>query len=249
MRSIAGWLGAALWIALLAVPPVAKAGDEVILVEPINAQLINLGFTAAQTIYQITPVNRPETICGNPGGDPNKLIPCYEFAMTYFSYDSAGRQVVHLPECNGVGPLDPSCETSNLCASRPPSFLPIGAPVCGDDRVDVLPLTTSTPLTLGPQPTSTWDGTSRTPLFLVFFDYTSSDGRFVAWTYHLPLIRIPRSAVVGGAPVIGIVIGRHTSLAGDQVNFGFFDIMNRVFPYNQTLGDVTNLVPEPLLFQ
>jgi hypothetical protein len=244
MKSMARWIGVAVSFAWLVSSPAAAAGNEVILVEPLNATLY---FGIFQSIYQQPAVMRPETICGNPGGSATNLVKCFEFAMTYFTYDAAdGRQRAHLPQCNAVGPLDADCEdpTNDLCAGNTTlDPFQILAPVCGEVRVDVLPLTSPDLLVLAPQSTGAWDGTSTTNR-VVYFDFIGADGRARPGRFILPLIRIPASQLNS---LLVLLVGRHTALSGDFFDFGFFNVINRVFPYNETLGDATNLIAEPLL--
>ena len=125
MKSVAVALGVVLASLAFALPANAQTtGDEVIFVEPLNR---GIQFNFMNEFWTAPAVNRPETVCGNPGGDPNKIIRCYEFAVTYVTYDTDGDTIIHLPECNGVNPLDPDCEANNLCVASVTPELSVAA--------------------------------------------------------------------------------------------------------------------------
>jgi len=249
MKAMARWLVPAFML-FLAAPPVVRADDENLVVEPLNT-----GVTAGilQSVYVAQRVQRPETICGNPDGNPAKLVECYEFALTYVSYDPSGQQIIHLPECNVVPADDPSCEANNGCTGRfDLDPLQIKAPVCGSLRIDILPLTTDQPLTLGQQTTGQWDGdlTNVSPLGDVYLE-TLVRGSFSGTSYQLPRVRIPTSAVhhlfADPTTTPAVVTATHTPLNPvDTFQFGFFNPLNRLFIFNQQLGDVFNTLVTPM---
>jgi hypothetical protein len=252
MKSMACCLVSALSLLLVAALPPAWAADEVIVVEPLNTTVF---FGFLQGVFAAPKVQRPETICGNPSGDPTKLIDCYEFAITYASYDASGQQIFHLPECNGVPADNLLCDApiNNLCAGNL-SLDPrqIKAPVCGELRVDVLPLTTDEPLTLGQQTTGSWDGdlTNTSPLGEVYLWAMQNGTLDGGTTYSLPRVRIPASAVhhLFSDPTTtpAVVSGTHTT--GNTFQLGYFNVFNRLFIFNQQLGDVCNTVTTPMFF-
>jgi hypothetical protein len=251
MKAMTRWLVAA-FVLFLAAPGTLRADDENLVVEALNT-----GVTAGilQSVYVAQRVQRPETICGNPNGSPANLVDCYEFALTYVSYDASGQQILHLPECNAVPADDASCAAAanNLCAGNLAlDPLQIKAPVCGSLRIDILPLTTDQPLTLGQQTTGAWDGDlgNVSPLGEVFLE-TLAAGSFSGTSYQLPRVRIPAAAVhhlfMDPTTTPAIVTATHTPLNPvDTFQFGFFNPLNRLFIFNQLLGDVFNTLATPM---
>src|SRR5205085_4965915 len=112
MKAMARWL-VPVFMLFLATP--VRADDENLVVEALNTEITAGIF---QSVYVAQREQRPETVCGNPGGNPANLVDCYEFALTYVSYDSSGQQIIHLPECNVVPADDPSCGAINGCSAR-----------------------------------------------------------------------------------------------------------------------------------
>jgi hypothetical protein len=219
-------------------------GTEVICVEPLNRPVM---FDMMNQFWLAPTVARRETVCGNPAGDPNKFIACYEFAVTYITYDDSGNSILHLPECNGASNLAPDCEDHNLCAEQPGV---LKAPICGDIQAVVEELTSPGPLTLGPQPKASWDGTSVTVPYQTYIG-ANSEGVVTVNTYRVPIVRMPRSIVEGfaGVPLLGFLEGRHVNLDETNVNYGFFSVLHRLFTYQELTGDLTNTDATPLFFQ
>jgi len=251
MKTVGHWVRRGLAIGLVAFVPTAYAADENIVVEPLNTPLV---FGALQGVFVAPKVQRPETVCGNPNGNPATLVDCYEFAVTYVSYGANGEQVLHLPECNNVAPDDPSCDepVNNKCAGNLTlDPMQIKAPVCGTLRIDVLPVSTDEPITLGQQTTGEWDGdlTNRSPLFEVFLA-TLKGGTFSGNPYSLPRVRIPASAVhhLFTDPTTTPAIVSASHVTGNTFQTGYFNVVNRLFIFNQQLGDVTNTLIMPIFF-
>ena len=251
MQSMSRWLAEAVVISMVAVSSAAYADDEVMVVEPLNTPLIAGAF---QGVFVAPKVKRPETICGNPSGSATNLVDCYEFAATYVSYDSAGVQIIHVPECNNVPADDLFCDApaNNKCAGNLTlDPMQVKAPVCGELRIDVLPLTTDEPLTLGQQTTAAWDGdlSNKSPLFAVFLA-TNKDGTFSGNPYSLPRVRIPASAVhhLFLDPTTTPAIVSVTHVTGNTFQTGFLNILNRLFIFNQQLGDASNTLITPIFF-
>jgi hypothetical protein len=254
MKSMARWLVVAFSLFLLQAPAV-RAADEVLVVEPLNTTVF-FGFLAG--VFAATKVQRPETVCGNPNGNPANLVDCYEFATTYATYDSTGQQIFHLPECNAVAPDNASCDdaANNLCAGNL-ALDPrqIKAPVCGKLRIDILPLTTDEPLTLGQQTTGSWDGdlTNVSPLGEVYLWGMQNGALDGGVTYALPRIRIPASSVhhlfADPTTTPAVVSATHEPLTPvNTFQLGYFNILNRLFIFNQQLGDACNTVITPMFF-
>lgn len=212
---------------------------EVIVVEALNTQFIgtdspfNFG---AQTVNVASPVKRPETICGNPAGDASKLIDCYELAMVYVSYDSTGKQILHLP-------------------NYPDPAVPLGiqAPITGRIGADILPVHPQTVSTLFQGAHGDWDGTS-TNSGQVFL-YTLRNGAIDAnTTYTLPTIRIPAAPIQALVPstlglrgaVLALVEARHEE--SNRLEFGFFSPFKRNVVFNQDLGNLMDAATIPIIF-
>jgi len=249
MRSSGRWLAAAVVVSLMAVYSAAYADDENFVVEPLNTPLVSGVF---QFIIAAPKVRVSEKLCGNPNGSDLNKVDCYEFAGTYVSYTASGDTVVHVPECNNVSADDPACEdlANNKCAGNLTlDPMQVKAPVCGELRVDVLPLTTDEPLTLGQQTTASWDGVSSSPLFAVYVG-TSKGGAVSGNPYKLPVFRIPASELhhLFADPTTTPALVSITHTTGNTFQFGYFNVLNRVFTVNQVLGDVFNTVPTPLFF-
>src|ERR1051325_7295959 len=253
MKALARWLVPAFMLLLVQAPLTARAADEVMVVEPLNTTLL---FGIFQEVFVASKVLRPDTECGNPNGS-GTLIECYEFAATYASYDANGQQVLHLPHCNGVAADHPLCDapSNNLCAGNLAlDPLQIEAPVCGSLRIDVEPLTTDQPLTLGQQTTAEWDGDlTNVSRFGDVFLETEVHSMFSGTSYKLPRIRIPASALhhlfTDPTTTPAIVSVTHTQLTPiDTFQTGFFNPLNRLFIFNQTLGDVMNTLVTPMFF-
>jgi hypothetical protein len=251
MRSMSRWLAGTVMVSMVAVGSAAYADDEVMVVEPLNTPLIAGAF---QGVFVAPKVKRPETICGNPSGSATNLVDCYEFAATYVSYAANGDTILHLPECNlNPDPFDPDCDqpSNNLCAGNLTlDPLQVKAPVCGELRIEILPLTTDEPLTLGQQTTAAWDGVSSSPLFAVYLA-TNKGGAVSGNPYKLPEFRIPASALhhLFSDPTTtpAIVSLTHTTGA-NTFEVGFFNMLNRLCTFNQQLGDVCNTLVNPIFF-
>jgi hypothetical protein len=249
MKPMSRWLAETVVVSMMAVCSAVYADDEVLVVEPLNTPLV---FGALQETFVAPKVKRPETICGNPGGSATNLVDCYELAATYVSYAANGDTIVHLPECNAVSADDLFCDdpANNLCAGNLTlDPLQVKAPVCGELRVDVLPLTTDEPLTFGQQTTGEWDGISTAPPFAVFIA-TRKGGAVSGNPYRLPIIRIPASALhhlfLDPTTTLSVVSATHTE--GNTFQFGYYNTLNRVFTFDQTLGNVANTLIMPIFF-
>jgi len=239
MRSSTIGFGAMLAMILSATPSIAQ---EVIYVEPANRPVL---LNMAHVFFQAPIVQRPETICGNPGGSPAIRVGCYEFLMTYVTYTASGDTIIHLPQCNGVTPLDPQCEANNLCAA--PTGLQL-APICGNVEAKIWPLTSADALTLGDRPTASWDGTSVSALGQAWIN-TRTGGLSQSRTFRIPVIRMPQTLVRnGGGAFFGLLEGVHTNLEGTEEHWGFFSVMHRILTADPLLGDISNLDATPQLF-
>ncbi|MGH9204059.1 MAG: hypothetical protein ACRD2A_22765, partial [Vicinamibacterales bacterium] len=191
---------------------------EVIVVESLNADTVKVPQLqiGAKAVFLVSPVKRPETICGNVGGSPSILVDCFEFAFVYVTYDTTGKQILHLPECNAVPYDDLTCllPSNNSCAGNLTlDPFQIKAPVCGDTEVDIIPLndTVLNPIAAA---FGKWDGVStNNRVFL----YTDRNGAINANTrYVTETIRIPASVVNPTIPgaTIALLAGRHEPLPG-----------------------------------
>jgi len=249
MKSLSRWLAEAVAVSLLAVNSAGYAADENFVVEPLNTPLV-LG--VFQEVIVAPKVQRPETECGNPSGSASNLVDCYEFAVTYVSYTASGDTFVHVPECNAVPADDPSCEALNLCAGNLVlDPLQVKAPVCGELRVEVFPLTTDEPLTFGQQTTAAWDGVSRvSSIFLAPFVATSKGGSISGNPYQTAVVRIPATAVhhlfLDPTTTPAVVSASHVT--GNTLQTGFSNPINRVCTFNQQLGSLCNALIVPIFF-
>jgi len=252
MKAMVRWLVPTFMAFLLQAPTIARAADEVLVVEPLNTTVF---FGILQGVIAAPRVQLPANECGGSG---DNLVDCYEFAITYATYDSTGRQIFHLPECNNVAPDNASCDdpANNLCANNL-SLDPqqIKAPVCGQLRIDILPLTTDQPLTLGQQTTGSWDGdlTNVSPLGEVYLWGMENGALDGGVTYSLPRVRIPAEAVhhlfIDPTTTPAVVSATHVPLTPPNTfQLGYFNPLNRLFIFNQLLGDACNTLVTPMFF-
>jgi hypothetical protein len=229
--------------------PFDCGNSEVIPVEALGATSVLIPELGPMPTPLVAAVRRPETICGNPGGSSTTLVDCYEFAMTYVSYEENGTQILHLPEANAVPFDDPSCELPSN--DRSPS--PIKAPVCGELRVELLPLNQQS-IAFFQTPSARWDGVSRNPGLAL---WTRTEEILDRSTYALPKIRIPAQAVYAGLPqtdgtlpgyTLALIRATHVPLFGFRSEVGLFSPLKRTVVWSETLGNLHDALSYPVLF-
>jgi hypothetical protein len=216
-----------------------QAGDQrkdTIVVEPLNTQFvgtespINIG---AQTVMVATPVTRPASICGGPANDPTP-IDCYEFGITYVTYDSQGEQVIHVP--------------------HPDPKKRVEAAITGTIEVSLQPISTqSVSQNILEVPTGSWDRTSSNRDIII---WTLQGAAVDANTfYETPTVRIPASKVqalipsLAGAPggVLAFIMGHHKESNLDSI--GLFSPFKRNVALNQDVGNAHDALGVPVFFR
>ena len=207
--------------------------NRAIVVEPLHSQFVGIASpvnVGVQTLIVTAPVKVPANLCG---GDSTDTTPtsCYEFAMTYVTYDTQGRQTIHLPNPNSS---DPSQQ-----------------PIVGALEAELLPLSTQTVGPVFNSPVGFWDGTTTNNPGEVFVSYQAPPLE-VSPSPPLAKIRIPASRVqamipsTGGLPGGVLALIRGHQIENNLDSWAFFNLFKRNMVFNQDVANAFQATVTPV---